>query len=137
MPVYVDNLHVIVCGTDVSNPALVDLTIGDDVPTDAPVPIAPSGRGAIGWARNAPNPFNPRTRIDYALLAPARVTLEVFDVNGRRLDVLMANTPKPAGQHFVVWDGVDRRGQRAGSGVYYYRIRAGNEFRTGTMHLVK
>ncbi len=78
-----------------------------------------------------PNPFNPATRIDYELPAQAFVTLSVFDVEGRLVDVLVSGV-RPAGRHVVEWDA-----SRRSSGIYFYRLVSGGFAETGKMILLK
>lgn len=77
----------------------------------------------FGISQNYPNPFNPSTTISYALPVESRVTLEVYNMLGQRVAVLMNDIQK-AGYHATEWDGrgVDR--QALASGVYFYRIDA-------------
>jgi YD repeat-containing protein len=84
---------------------------------------------------NYPNPFNPATRIRYELPRQARVRLTVYDVLGRRLAVLV-DAEQAAGRYEVAWNG---RGERAlaASGVYVYRLEAGDFVQTRPMVLVK
>jgi len=70
---------------------------------------------------NYPNPFNPRTRIDFTMPEPGRVEIAVFDVLGRRVNTLIESV-LPAGRHSVVWEGTDLSGDRVASGVYFYRM---------------
>jgi len=69
----------------------------------------------------APNPFNPRTTISFGGPPDERVTVEVFDLSGRRLDTLWKGIlgPEPG---VVQWDGTDRRGRAAPGGAYLFRI---------------
>jgi hypothetical protein len=97
---------------------------GDDAGADAPP-------AALGLAQNAPNPFNPATTIHFTIGTPGHVALEVFDLRGRRIDVLVAGR-RPAGTHAVVFDG---RGLP--SGTYLYRLTTGERIETRTMQLVK
>ncbi len=86
------------------------------------VPGAVPGTGA--WARllpNAPNPFNPSTRLRFALAHEAVVALAVYDPRGRLVRDLGADT-WTAGEHAVTWDGRDDAGRAAASGVYYVRL---------------
>jgi len=71
---------------------------------------------------NAPNPFNPRTTIQYTLSATARVELDVFDVHGRLVRNLLCAL-QPAGQHAEEWDGTDHLGRRLPSGSFYARLK--------------
>ncbi len=84
-----------------------------------------------------PNPFNPTTTLTFTLPAPARVRLEVFDINGRAVGAqhaapLPTATWYPAGTHRITFDGSDLP-----SGVYLYRITAGQEAASGKMMLLK
>jgi len=85
---------------------------------------------------NYPNPFNPRTTIEFALPHSQHVTLEVFDVTGKKLKTL-ANRFYPAGQHHLIWDGTDSNYRAAASGLYFYRIQAGEYTSSRTMVLLK
>ena len=83
---------------------------------------------------NYPNPFNPSTKIEFALPEPQHVKLAVFAVDGRRVATLK-NESMTAGHHSVTWTGRDDRGVAAG--IYFYRIQAGDFSRTQKMTLVK
>ncbi len=72
---------------------------------------------------NFPNPFNPETRITYALPVPGQVELRVFDVAGRLVTVLEEG-PRPAGYHTVIWNGTNRSGAAVASGVYFCTLEA-------------
>jgi hypothetical protein len=86
--------------------------------------------------QNTPNPFNPATTIRYYLPSACRVTLEIFDVSGRRVRSLVERDEQ-AGMHSVTWDGCSGQGDRAVSGVYFYRLRAGKEVISRKMVLLK
>jgi len=81
-------------------------------PTNPPSDI-PAG---FGLQQNYPNPFNPTTTVPFALAADGRVRLEVFDITGRRLAVLLDEF-RQAGFYEVSWNA----GQVA-SGIYIYRM---------------
>jgi hypothetical protein len=68
-----------------------------------------------------PNPFNPRTRIDFELPRRARVRLEIVDVSGRLVRTLIDRV-EAAGPGSVVWDGRDGHERPVSSGVYLYRL---------------
>lgn len=74
--------------------------------------------------QNYPNPFNPSTRIDFYLPADEHVVLDIYDTSGR-LVVRLADEKQRAGRHTIEWDGRNRKGRPAASGIYYYRLRAG------------
>lgn len=85
---------------------------------------------------NRPNPFNPATTISYDLPRGDHVRLVIYDVRGKEVRELV-NTAKPAGRHEVTWDGRDAKGTHAASGVYFYRLLAGDFVRTKKMVLLK
>ena len=77
-------------------------------------------------SQNYPNPFNPSTSIRYELTKSSSVVLQVFDVLGREVRVLV-NEVKPAGLHEVKWDGLNEAGLPVSSGLYLYRIENQNQ----------
>ncbi len=81
--------------------------------------------------QNYPNPFNPNTQIQYQLPQQSDVQLEVFNIQGQRVAVLV-NGPQSAGFHSVSFDG-----SRLSSGVYIYRIQAGSFTESRKMTLIK
>jgi PKD repeat protein len=89
------------------------------------VPAALEIPTSFGLLQNYPNPFNPETSISFQLPEPAAVRLALYNPVGQEVRVL-AEGRKPAGVHTVVWDGRDRREERVPSGVYIYRLEAGN-----------
>jgi hypothetical protein len=86
--------------------------------------------------QNAPNPFNPSTTIRFALPSNGSVRLTVFDVNGRIVRTLVDGNVT-AGNHEVVWDGLDMSGRSVASGVYVYRLTGANNEITRRMTLVR
>ncbi len=81
--------------------------------------------------QNYPNPFNPSTTIRYSIPASGTVTLAVYDLLGREVATLI-NGEQPAGRSEVQWDA-----SHAGSGIYYYKMRAGSFTDTKKMFLIK
>jgi spore coat protein A len=69
----------------------------------------------------SPNPFNPATKISFALPQDAHVHLVVYDVRGRLVNVLMEGD-QTAGEYSVVWNGQDQSGARVSSGTYFARL---------------
>jgi hypothetical protein len=82
-------------------------------------------------AQNYPNPFNPSTVISYQLAESSKVKLEVFDMLGRKVAVLV-NTRVAAGAHSVNFDA-----SNLSSGMYIYRLQADNFLQTRKMMLIK
>ena len=85
---------------------------------------------------NYPNPFNPTTTFTYSLPETGMVTVQVFDITGRRVRVLV-NEQKDAGVYKVQWDGRNDAGQQVASGMYLYQIRSGSFVDAKKMMLVK
>jgi hypothetical protein len=92
--------------------------------------------GRVRLAQNAPNPFNPETKIAFALPVPAFARLTVHDAAGRRVATLCAQELS-AGEHRLSWNGRDGDGRAAASGLYFYRLEAGGEILTRRMLLVR
>jgi len=76
--------------------------------------------------RNTPNPFSGRTTIAFELPQAVPVSLEVYDLAGRRVALLHEGT-LAAGAHQFDWSGLGTDGGRATSGVYFYQLRVGDE----------
>src|SRR5690625_5144100 len=85
----------------------------------------------ISLEQNYPNPFNPTTVINYHRPASMDVTLQVFDMTGRRVAVLQQGT-MPAGSHTVNFDATN-----LSSGVYMYSLQAGQQVFTRKLTLIK
>ena len=72
-----------------------------------------------------PNPFNAAVSIPFAIPADSPVKLEIFNVAGQRVRILLDETLM-AGVYRPRWDGLDDEGHSLASGVYIYRLRAGD-----------
>ncbi|MEW5702578.1 MAG: choice-of-anchor L domain-containing protein [Candidatus Zixiibacteriota bacterium] len=86
--------------------------------------------------QNYPNPFNAGTIIRYALGADADVTLDIVDILGRPVRTLVSQH-QMTGEHDVLWDGTDDRGEALASGVYLCRMRASVDVLTRRMILIR
>ncbi|MBU0985391.1 MAG: T9SS type A sorting domain-containing protein [candidate division Zixibacteria bacterium] len=87
-------------------------------------------------AQNYPNPFNPTTTIDFDLAASKLVSLEVFNIQGRKVRTLIDEVLF-SGSHSVQWDATDDAGEQVATGVYLYRLTAGDFTQTKKMSFVK
>jgi hypothetical protein len=101
--------------------------------TGADVPVTPL-RTFLG--QNYPNPFNPMTTICFGLDESAVLSLRVYDAAGCPVRVI-AEGKRPAGTHSEVWDGCNDMGQKAASGVYFYRLETGMFTQTKKMILLR
>jgi hypothetical protein len=102
-----------------------------DVGSDPPL--------AFALSQNRPNPFTGITRIEYALPLRAQVSLEVFDLQGKRVATLVSEQQEPGRYSVEFGSGVSAVGGRLGAvrtGVYFYRLQAGANFATRKMLLL-
>jgi predicted CXXCH cytochrome family protein len=86
--------------------------------------------------QNYPNPFNPTTEIRFALPSASHVRLSVYTVSGELVATLV-NEEMNAGYYNVTWNGTSTGGVQVSSGLYLYRIQAGDFVQTMKMVLVK
>lgn len=93
------------------------------------------GRGvppnSFALHQNYPNPFNPATRIPYSVQVSGFTSLKVYDVLGREVATLV-NEVKQPGEHSVTWDA-----QGMATGVYFYKLQAGNFVQTKKLLLLR
>ncbi|MEN8006660.1 MAG: FlgD immunoglobulin-like domain containing protein [Candidatus Krumholzibacteriota bacterium] len=100
-------------------------------------PVTEDSPAAVGFlAQNKPNPFNPRTTIAFELPTAGRTRLAVYDVSGRLVRTLV-DEDLGEGPHEVVWSGRDDDGKQVASGVFFYRLEAGEYSENRRMTLVK
>nr|MBN2276243.1 T9SS type A sorting domain-containing protein [candidate division Zixibacteria bacterium] len=86
--------------------------------------------------QNVPNPFNPSTVISFDLPTASDIRLEVFNIIGQKVKTLV-NGPMPAGHHKITFEGRGDNEQVLSSGVYFYRISAGEFHQSKKMTLIK
>jgi len=86
--------------------------------------------------QNYPNPFNATTVIPYSLSRKSLVRLEVFNILGNVVNVLV-EAEQSAGNHKAQWDGMDSIGRMLSSGIYIYRLKVGNQSETKKMVLMR
>ena len=84
-----------------------------------------------------PNPFNPSTTTHFDLPREQMVSLRVYDISGRLVDVLLDDRMAPKGPNEIVWVGRDQTGRQLPSGTYFYRLEFGENVETKRMMLLK
>ncbi|MEK7263744.1 MAG: M4 family metallopeptidase [Bacteroidota bacterium] len=87
-------------------------------------------------SENFPNPFNPVTTINYGLKENVNVELKIYNLIGEEI-ITLINEYQEAGYKTVTWDGKDNTGYNVSSGLYIYRIVAGNFSQSNKMILLK
>lgn len=116
---------------------------------DSPVMLAGAGSTAgsaevaqlpkaFALNQNYPNPFNPSTTIFYSIPDGESIStkLEIYNIRGQLVSTLVSGVKAP-GYYQVMWDGTDRNGMRVTSGVYFYRLTAGDFMQTRKMVILK
>jgi hypothetical protein len=124
--------------TPFSSTAMGTSASSDTVTIDGGPPVG-AGDGVpsqTALMQNHPNPFNPTTTIEYSLDAGGSVSLRVYDVSGRLVRTLVEGEKGP-GAHAEVWNGRNDRGEAVSTGVYFYRLRAGEKVLTRKAVLLK
>jgi len=106
-----------------------------------PTGVTGQGNGGLlpnsfSLAQNFPNPFNPETQIAFNLKAPGHVRLEIFNVVGQSVALLLDGY-REAGIGQIVWDGRDNNGATVASGIYFYRLSQNAQAETRKMVLLR
>ncbi|MCL2064428.1 MAG: T9SS type A sorting domain-containing protein [Candidatus Cloacimonetes bacterium] len=89
-----------------------------------------------GLLGNFPNPFNPETTIRFNVAVESMVSIDIYNIRGQKVKRLFDGFAD-RGSHTVVWNGKDDNGSELGSGVYFYRMVAGEVVETRRMVLLK
>ena len=99
----------------------------------SPTDIVDNGQLPVGFKLlgNYPNPFNATTTIRYSLPGASEVKLDIYDILGRKVQTL-CNGYKPAGEHSFIWNA-----EGFSSGIFFYKITAGEFEQTKQMMLLK
>lgn len=96
----------------------------------------PGANAVVELLQNVPNPFNPSTVIRYELNVAGPVELSIYDLAGRLVDTVFTGA-ETQGRHEHTWQGRDEAGRPVATGVYVYRLRAGDVSETKRMTLAK
>lgn len=115
-----------------------DVFLGNEnnIPTGIDGPGVAAVPARFELHQNYPNPFNPSTTIRYDVTKKTRVVMKIYNMLGQEVRTLV-NGVQPAGQLSVVWDGKNQAGQFVSSGIYVYRIEAGNFLKSRKMLFLK
>jgi hypothetical protein len=101
------------------------------------VPVEEAPLAGVSWlGANSPNPVNPRTAIRFSLREAGPAQLAIFDVMGREISRPIDGFVT-AGEHVVEWNGRSQDQAPVASGVYFYRLSAGDFTATRKMSVVR
>ncbi len=101
--------------------------IFDEIPT---IPLVTQLNSAY------PNPFNPSTTISFDLSEMGIVMIEIYNIKGQKVKNLLNDIVLP-GRHNIVWNGLDDNRKVVSSGVYFYKMQAGNYIKINKMIMIK
>jgi len=90
----------------------------------------------FGLSQNYPNPFNPETTIEYDIPEDCHVILKIYNLAGQLIKTLV-NEYQTAGHYTIIWHGDNEAGQEVTSGVYFYRLQAGDKAAIKKMVVLK
>ena len=85
---------------------------------------------------NYPNPFNPSTTISFSNPEESSIEIIVYNSKGQKIKTLV-NGVLSTGEHTVIWNGTDNRNTAVASGIYFYKMKAGNYTSIKKMILLK
>ena len=119
---YVDDMRFVVANAPATATAVVE-----DETTLPQTPVL---------EQNYPNPFNSETQITFSLPRDAAVALELYNLTGQKVATLLEGT-RSAGNHSLHWNGRDDTGKPLASGVYIYRLLAGETTITRKLLLLR
>lgn len=95
-----------------------------------------SGNLPLILDQNHPNPFNPNTIINFDIRIKANVKIDIYNILGQKLREFEEGE-LPPGKYSIEWDGTDARGNKLSTGIYFYRIKAGEYEQSKKMMLIK
>jgi len=95
------------------------------------VGVEEAAPAAFAVAQNTPNPFNPTTSISFTLAKAGKVTVDIYNAAGQKVDTVV-NSTMNAGNHSVTWNA-----SKNSAGVYFYTVKSGDFSKTMKMTLLK
>jgi immune inhibitor A len=117
-------------GANMTADLIVGLASGIDDDPGGELPVT------IALAQNYPNPFNPTTEISFDISDNSDVKLSIYNILGEKVRAVLDERIS-AGAHSVEWNGTDDDGAEVASGIYFYRLEAGEVSRVKKMVLIR
>ena len=87
--------------------------------------------------QNYPNPFNPTTTIEFTLPVANTISLKIYNMVGQEVVSLVNKSMMDAGNHSLIWNGLDKNGVQVSSGTYIYKLEYGNMSKIRQMTFMK
>jgi len=106
------------------------LRFGDEDEPENEILLTPQLHG------NYPNPFNPTTTISFSLPDEQEIDITIYNIKGQKVKRLI-NGQLTAGNHTMIWDGKDTNGKSVSTGIYFYKLKTGNDVLTRKMLMLK
>lgn len=129
-----DTASNIVCGiTDHFSPFVV---LVPDAALGVEQIVTPNLPDVYSLSQNYPNPFNPSTTIKFQLKTRSHVSIDIYNILGRKVNTIVNGTYE-AGEYQTTWNGMDRNRKKVSSGIYLYKLTAGDFVETKKMVLLK
>lgn len=133
LPGYVTPLPQVVSVAEDDTAAILDFSY---TPSSVDDPHTTAIPREFNLAQNSPNPFNMATRIDFDLPKSVDIELAVYNILGQKV-ITLAQGTFAAGTHSVGWNGLDQNGTIVSTGLYFYRLTAGDRVMVRKMVVLK
>jgi len=124
------------CSTSALNPVVVRMITGINTPSEI-TEIGGKKLQSFRLEQNYPNPFNPSTIISYSLPQASEINIIIYNMLGQKIRSLVGKIKQAAGTHTTQWDGRDDAGKQVASGIYIYRMRAGDFVQSRKLMLLR
>lgn len=115
---------------------LVDIDFTGKMTFHDPIEVEYAVPGTYELKQNYPNPFNPTTTIDFSIEKEGYATIEIYNLNGKKINTLLAENVL-SGNHSIAWNGTDDHGNLAPSGVYFCILKINQFQKSIKMTLLK
>ena len=125
---YVTIVYLSPNGESAASNVFTTIAVSCDDETDIPSVTTLKG--------NYPNPFNPETNISFSLSAEVNLHIDIYNIKGQKVKSLVDDIYQ-AGEYNIIWKGNDDNGNNVGSGIYFYRMQAGEYVRVRKMVMMK